>query len=180
VVITGKKTHPEVLGLVSYADKAMVVENDTDLNRLIRRCREEKSWPGEGYSTVFVTSQTTGNREFYLKTLSALSEECGSLVSVEHFDSICPITEQKEHEALDIQNDVDVTVVIGDPLSSNANKLFTILQDASPRTYFVQDLEQLKEMNLPLDDFTTAQVVSSASTPKFVEDEIIRYLEEYV
>ena len=103
---------------------------------------------------------------------------CGNRLPVEEFDSICPITTNKEKEALEIQKKVDITVVIGDPLSSNANKLYSILLSANPSTYFVQDLDHLIELGLPLHSFSTAQVVSSASTPEFVEGEIISYLQK--
>ena len=178
VVITGKKAHPEVLGLISYAREARVVESEEDLGGLIAWCRERRGEIEGRFTKIFITSQTTGNRTLFLKTVLEAKRACGSRLPVEEFDSICPITTNKEKEALEIQKKVDITVVIGDPLSSNANKLYSILLSANPSTYFVQDLDHLIELGLPLHSFSTAQVVSSASTPEFVEGEIISYLQK--
>ncbi len=178
VVITGKESHPEVLGLISYAGEAEVLEGEEDLKRLLGWCRRNRSELGDRFSKIFITSQTTGNRELFLETVSEVQRACGTRLPVEAFDSICPITANKEKEALEIQKKVDITIVIGDPLSSNANKLYSILRSRDRSTYFVQDLDHLIEMDLPLHTFSTAQVVSSASTPEFVEGEIISYLQK--
>lgn len=178
VVITGKKSHPEVLGLISYAGEAEVVEGEEDLKRLLGWCRRTRGEIENRFTKIFITSQTTGNRRLFLKTVSEVQRACGAGLPVEEFDSICPITANKEQEALEIQKQVDITIVIGDPLSSNANKLYSILRSRDRTTYFVQDLDRLIEMDLPLHTFSTAQVVSSASTPEFVEGEIISYLQK--
>ncbi len=177
IVITGKKSHPEVLGLVSYADSATVIEDEAELDALAEECTSRLGPVAGEVSSVFVTSQTTGSRTLYTETLSRVRKECAGKVPVDTFDSICPVTERKEKEALEIQESVDATFVIGDRLSSNANKLFTLLREKDPRTYFIRDLEHLKSMGLPLAGFGTVQAVSSASTPQFVEDEVVAYLE---
>ena len=91
-------------------------------------------------------------------------------------DTICECTSQRESEALKVQSGVDVTFVVGDRISSNANRLYETLRAKDDRTHFVQDLEELKGLNLPLSRFKVAQVVSSSSTPEFTESEIVEYL----
>ena len=176
VVITGKKTHPEVLGLVSYAARAEVIENEEDLARFIEWCKSHREEVCSRFSKIFVASQTTGSRNLFVRVLTEVRSSCNSDIPVEEFNSICPITANKEKDSLKIQKRVNVTFVIGDPLSSNANKLYTVLKNADPSTFFIQDAEELK--SIALSGYKVAQVVSSASTPEFVEEAVISYLEE--
>jgi 4-hydroxy-3-methylbut-2-enyl diphosphate reductase len=127
---------------------------------------------------VLVVSQTTGRREAYERTLRSLREALPPGYPVQTYDSICRITSLREAEALKLQKKVAVTFVVGDRLSSNANKLYNVLRQADERTYLVQDLDDLLEQAPDLDSCRAAQVVSSSSTPVFVEREIIRYLND--
>jgi 4-hydroxy-3-methylbut-2-en-1-yl diphosphate reductase len=167
-LITGKKTHPEVEGLISYADEGEVIETEGDLLDFLAR----KTMPGR----IFITSQTTGSRSVFEQTCAAVKARQPALVEI--FDSICPVTELKEHEALRLQAEADVSFVIGDTLSSNAAKLYRILSGGEKQAWFIEDLEGLLKLNLPLERYKKALVVSSASTPYSIEEEIRRYLEK--
>ena len=172
VVITGKRNHPEVQGLLSYAYSSTVVEKDEDLRSFVA------SFPASGIKKVLIISQTTGERDLFETTcreLRAAAERSGALVEIH--DSICSITSLREKDSLQIQARVDVTFVIGDRMSSNASKLFKILAEQNPSTYFVNSREELKALALPFGRWKTAQVVSSSSTPAFVEKEIVDFLE---
>jgi len=125
---------------------------------------------------VLVVSQTTGTRKSYERTVRRLREALPARYEVKAFDSICRITSLREAEALKLQEKVDVTFVVGDRLSSNANKLYEVLNKNNERTYMVQDLSELSDLALDLRACRSAQVVSSSSTPTFVEQEIIEYL----
>jgi (E)-4-hydroxy-3-methyl-but-2-enyl pyrophosphate reductase len=177
VVITGKHAHPEVRGLVSYARRCLVVEREEDLEKWL--AAQGREYPDlAGFRGVLVVSQTTGRREAYERTLRSLREALPPGYPVQTYDSICRITSLREAEALKLQKKVAVTFVVGDRLSSNANKLYNVLRQADERTYLVQDLDDLLEQAPDLDSCRAAQVVSSSSTPVFVEREIIRYLND--
>ena len=62
------------------------------------------------------------------------------------------------------------------PFQSNAGKLFKILKNNDNRTWFIQDKAGLTGLNLKLKSTQTALVVSSASTPDFVEKAVTDYL----
>jgi 4-hydroxy-3-methylbut-2-enyl diphosphate reductase len=172
VLITGKADHPEVQGLLSYADKSRVIEKIEEIPELL------KSLKKENIKKILIISQTTGERELFEKTCDNVREfAAGADIVVDVHDSICSITALREREALKIQKDVDVTFVIGDRLSSNAKKLYKVLAEKSPTTYFVNCLQDLRDLELPFGNWSTAQVVSSSSTPAFLEREIVEYLE---
>jgi 4-hydroxy-3-methylbut-2-enyl diphosphate reductase len=174
VVITGKKKHPEIIGLKSYASHCEVLESWDDLSRLEADLKDKLS--ELACNKVLLVSQTTGNREFFVSVIERIKTLLDGGFLVEHYDSICPVTNRKEKDALLLQKGCDISFVVGDKDSSNAYKLFETLKKQNAQTFFVEDLEALKALNLPLDHDATALVVSSASTPKQLEDEIVEYL----
>ncbi len=175
IVITGKQSHPEVQAHVSYAADSFVVESREDLESFIenkdgiRDVLDQKD-----YEKIYVVSQTTAPQSLFTETVETVSRRLPYEVASR--DTICECTSQRESEALKVQGGVDVTFVVGDRISSNANRLYETLRAKDERTHFVQDLEELKGLNLPLSRFKVAQVVSSSSTPEFTESEIVRYL----
>lgn len=78
-----------------------------------------------------------------------------------------------------LQKKVDATFVIGDKISSNANKLFQILKKKNENTYFIENIISLKKLVLPFSKYNAVQIVSSSSssTPAFIENQIFDYLQ---
>ena len=184
IVIAGKKSHPEVQGLVSYARESLVIETEADLAGLGDRNGVFQNRLRKGNcSRVIVVSQTTGSRELYEKTVESLkalaleSREPELALEIESVDTICPVISLRETAALETQKCVNVTFVVGDRLSSNANRLYRRLRASDPGTHFVQGLDELKALELPLGTCAAAQVVSSSSTPDFITRQIVHYLE---
>lgn len=172
IVITGKQEHPEVKGLVSYTDRCTVIEKESQILQVIQELEQERNL------SILIISQTTGDRTLFESTIDAF-QKAGSVKNwkVEVHDSICSITTLREREALKNMGKVDVTFVVGDRLSSNATKLYNTLHSQSPHVYFIGSLDDLKALGLDYSRWHTVQVVSSSSTPAFVEKEIVSYLE---
>ena len=175
IIITGKKTHPEVKGLISYTGEYLVVESDDEL---ISFFEEGQRLDGiiAKHTYLLVASQTTGDRALLERTRSRVSERLGGLIPVLSLDSTCPVAERREREALRLQNQVDVTFVVGDRESSNATRLFRRLQRSGGPTYFISDLDELMALDLDFSPFLSAQVVSSSSTPGETEEAISGFL----
>lgn len=175
VVITGKKDHPEMQGLISYADDGAVVENEKGLDELI----EKRIRGRENVRKILVISQTTGDRVLFEKTADRIraAMDDGELKMI---DSICSINTLREEEAAELQEHSAVTIVIGDRISSNANKLFEILRENGKKTgqpvHFVTNLSELLKLRIDLKRFKSALVVSSSSTPDFVQKELVDHL----
>ena len=183
VVITGKRSHPEVQGLVSYAADYFVVETEQDIAAFLQNMdgAQQRLLDG-GYQKLLLVSQTTASPRLFERTVHEVrahfeNSSLETAYSVACFDSVCAITSRREKEALTVQNSVDVSFVVGDRMSSNANRLFQTLKSQSEQTHFIQDLKELDSLDLPLARYKTAQVVSSSSTPAFVERAIIEFLE---
>lgn len=174
IVITGKRKHPEVLGLVSYAKESFVVETESDLDELYAILDSKSREPG---FKLCVLSQTTAERKFFETVSRSIEDIYRGHFEIVVRDTICPVTDKREESALATQSKADISFVVGDRISSNASKLFKRLANNKPDTYFVSNLKELKDLNLDLKRFKTAMVVSSSSTPDFIESEIVAYLE---
>ncbi|HEQ70910.1 MAG TPA: hypothetical protein ENN69_00335, partial [Spirochaetia bacterium] len=162
---------PEMRGLVSYAgERCVVLQDEDDLDEFLPAAT--------ACGDIFLCSQTTGSRTLFTHVqhkLRQVLDTTGASRLLVH-DTICPVTERKEHEALRLQKKVDISFVIGDKLSSNATKLHRILAATGQAVYFIEDLDDLRTLGLPLERFRTALVVSAASTPEYIEKEVIDYL----
>jgi 4-hydroxy-3-methylbut-2-enyl diphosphate reductase len=178
IVIVGTKDHPETRGHVSYAGECAVAENADACDAIVGSLARPAAAGDEGgRRKVFLCAQTTAPRELFELVLDRLRKIDGICIELEVYDSICAVTDRKERTALKMQRAADVTFVIGDRISANANKLFRILSAPGRRAFFVEDLVELRTLNLSLAHDETALLVSSASTPLFIEREIASYLE---
>jgi 4-hydroxy-3-methylbut-2-enyl diphosphate reductase len=111
VVIFGDPEHPEVSGLLGYAnERGHVITNEEDLNKL----------PPFNSGVVMVSQSTMFTHEF--KDLSLqLSEKYPALVIL---DTICGATKERQSDLVELVNDgADVIVVIGGKHSANTKKL---------------------------------------------------------
>ena len=175
IVITGKKNHPEMAGLISHAKNGEVIENGAALETLAHKIARMPAG-----SKILVVSQTTGDRGLFEKTGKRVREAALPGSEVKTIDSICSVNTLREEEAAEMQKQSDITIVIGDHISSNANKLYEILRTSAEKTgqpvLFVTDLRELLKEDIRLDKHKTALVVSSSSTPDFIEKELVDYL----
>ena len=163
IIIVGSKKHPEVIGINSWSNyKAQFVEEIADTDKL--NIDEEKS-----YAVVF---QTTFNIEKYTKIVEILKEK---IKNVEIFNTICSATKKRQDFALQLADEVDMMIVIGDTSSSNSKKLYELANE-KVKSIFIEDVTELKEVMF--EGVQKLGVTAGASTPDFVIDEVIEYLKK--
>ena len=163
IIIVGSKKHPEVIGINSWGNyKAQFVEEIADTDKL--NIDEEKS-----YAVVF---QTTFNIEKYTKIVEILKEK---IKNVDIFNTICNATKKRQDFALQLAEEVDMMVVIGDTSSSNSKKLYELASE-KVKSIFIEDVAELDEKMF--DGVQKVGVTAGASTPDFVIDEVIEYLKK--
>jgi len=163
IIIVGSKKHPEVIGINSWCNyKAQFVEEIADTDKL--DIDEEKS-----YAVVF---QTTFNIEKYTKIVEILKEK---IKNVEIFNTICSATKKRQDFALQLADEVDMMIVIGDTSSSNSKKLYELANE-KVKSIFIEDVAELDEKMF--DGVQKVGVTAGASTPDFVIDEVIEYLKK--
>ncbi|MDD3360970.1 MAG: 4-hydroxy-3-methylbut-2-enyl diphosphate reductase [Hespellia sp.] len=158
IVIIGNETHPEVEGIMGWANGSVsVVQTAEDAYNL--KVPDGKS--------VCIVSQTTFNYNKFKELVEIISE---TRYDITVLNTICSATKERQTEAKSIAEEVDAMIVIGDRMSSNSQKLFEICNTACKATYFIQTLDDLNMNQLRSVD--TVGITAGASTPNNIIEEV--------
>lgn len=157
VIIFGKKNHPEVRALKSYAKRSIVVENEEDLTM-------DGAWSA--------VSQSTFSEE-RLQTILAEAKRRG--IEIELLSSLCHSSVKRREEVKNISEMVDAVVVVGDKKSSNANELRLLAEKNNLPSYLINAPSDLPN---EITRYKVVKVVASSSTPVERYNAVTKYLEE--
>lgn len=97
----------------------------------------------------------------------------------EFHDEICNATRIRQQAILDLKNqNIDTLIVVGDPSSNNTKQLANIGKKAE-----IKQVIRINDVNeLNVDDLHEARriaITSGASTPTYLTNQVIEYLENY-
>ena len=164
IVIFGDPEHPEVIGLVGYANEnAYVVNQEDDISNL----------PDLGDQVAMVSQSTMFTHEF--KHLSSLLAEKYPNMLV--FDTICGATKERQSDLVELVKDgADAIVVIGGKHSANTRKLAKLASSYDRPTFHIETAEDL--IPADFDSFRVVGVTAGASTPEFIIRKVCERLEE--
>lgn len=157
ILLTGKKDHPEVVGIESYCGKKYKIISDKDeLLDLFKEIENEKN--------ILLISQTTYSIKKFDEIEQLLKEQIGSSVNLEIKKTICASTNNRQIEAEKIAKQVDFMIVIGDKRSSNTNKLYDVSCKYCKNVSFISDSNEL-DIN-KIKQYQKVGIIAGASTPK--------------
>ncbi|MDR1640990.1 MAG: bifunctional 4-hydroxy-3-methylbut-2-enyl diphosphate reductase/30S ribosomal protein S1 [Clostridiales bacterium] len=162
LIILGDAAHPEVIGIRSYAPGSIVAKNLKEL--------EELSFADIKYTLVV---QTTCRHELFEQAESYLH---GLGLDIATHDTICDATVKRQAEAEKLSKEVDCMLILGDPSSSNTDKLYQICKQNCKRTYRIETIHHLQLNNLNFDD--KIGITAGASTPPAITEEAVNYMSE--
>ncbi len=154
IVIFGDRNHPEIKGVVSYAqnqENAFIVLKAEELDDLPLK------------SKIAVVAQTTRKPEDFIKITSALILK---YKEVRVFNTICNATFENQDAAADLAKKADIMVVIGGKHSSNTKQLHSICKDYCKDSYLIEN-----EVELDGDWFIGKKlcgISAGASTPDWI------------
>ena len=162
-VIFGDPNHPEVIGLLGYAnDNGHVIQSREDIDKL----------PDLGDKVCMVSQSTMFIHEF--EELSAyLSETYPGLLI---FNTICGATRERQTDLVKMVDEgAEAIIVIGGHHSANTRKLAKLANMQNKTTYHI---ETSKDMDIEaLKQYRVVGVTAGASTPDFIIDEVCKILE---
>jgi len=163
VVIFGDKNHPEIKGVVSYAngEEAFIVLDEKELDKLPLR------------SKVAVVAQTTRKPEDFLKIVNALILKHKE---VRVFNTICNATFENQDAAEELAKKADVMIVIGGKHSSNTKQLHSIASRGCSDSYLIEN-----ESELQIEWFRNKKlcgISAGASTPDWIVQNVINKIKE--
>jgi (E)-4-hydroxy-3-methyl-but-2-enyl pyrophosphate reductase len=160
-IIIGDKDHPEVIGLLGYAEgKGFVVDNLDDLDSL------------PSFEKAIVVAQTTQNTLFYEEIKRWANHK---FPHYKIFDTICDSTAKRQAEVQNLADSVDAVIVVGGQNSGNTKRLAEISKKTGKPTYHIET-----ESEIDVDALSEAKcigITAGASTPNWVIKKIYRTLE---
>jgi 4-hydroxy-3-methylbut-2-enyl diphosphate reductase len=169
IVIYGKKGHAEVIGLTGQTlEKAIVVTDDSDLDKL------DYSKP------ITLFSQTTkSTKGFYAlseKIEGRIKDAKGELTEIDFNsnDSICRQVSNREPQLQRFAQENDVILFVSGKKSSNGKALYQVCLAENPRSYFIENEEEIDA-----DWFHQADrvgICGATSTPMWLMEQVKAYV----
>ena len=91
-------------------------------------------------------------------------------------NNICLATTKREKALYDVES--DLIIVVGDPKSSNTNKLVKIAKEKSlaKEVIFIESAKDLIDFNF--NKYNTIHVTSGASTPNEITEQVIKFIKD--
>ena len=163
VLILGNPSHPEVIGIAGHLKEPIILNSIEEVEALPKMAK------------LGVVCQTTLNLNFFRQAIAILASKVKEL---KVYNTICSATSIRQKEARELAGKVDVMLIIGGKNSSNTTKLYQISKSVNPRSYHVESKDEIKREWF--EGAQTVGITAGASTPKWVIDEVVNYLETLV
>jgi 4-hydroxy-3-methylbut-2-enyl diphosphate reductase len=160
-IIIGDRDHPEVAGLLGYADgKGHVVSSLEDLGQLPFLDR------------AIVVAQTTQDSRFFDAVARTIKERFSHF---KLFNTICDSTHRRQAEVRNMAKSVDAVVVVGGRNSGNTQRLAQVVEQEGVPAFHVEREEELDRKTI--EALRAVAVTAGASTPNWVIKKVCRTLE---
>ncbi|TFB24824.1 4-hydroxy-3-methylbut-2-enyl diphosphate reductase [Filobacillus milosensis] len=166
VVYIGKKGHPEPEGAVGVEPGHVhLITTEEDAGQL----------DFDENTKIIVTNQTTMSQWDVYDVMLKVQE---LYPQTEMVQEICMATQVRQEAVAEQAKDADLTLVVGDPMSNNSNRLAQVSkQIAGTEAYRIADVS---EIDLDwLKGCKKVAITAGASTPTPITKEVIRFIENY-
>jgi len=165
IILIGHKGHVEVEGTSGEApESTQIVETIEDIDNI------EVPDP----SSVIILTQTTLSVDDTKQIIKALYQKLPLLIEPPKED-ICYATQNRQEAIKSIAPICDLALVIGDPESSNSNRLREVAEKTGSKAFLIQDSSDINPDWL--ESVSAVAVTSSASAPEDLVKQVIAYLE---
>jgi 4-hydroxy-3-methylbut-2-enyl diphosphate reductase len=162
VVIIGDPVHPEVEGLLGYAeDKAFVVNDESQVEEI------------NGGLRVGVIAQTTISPDHFHRIVHQLR---GKMQELKVYNTICDSVIARQRSTADLARRADVMIVIGGKNSANTTHLAALCRRLCRTTYHIETADEVLA-----DWFRGPNIVgvtAGTSTPDWIIQEIVDRIHE--
>lgn len=160
-IIIGDRDHPEVIGLLGYAEnRGYVIDNINDIDELPH------------FEKAIVVAQTTQNTVFFNQVKEIIDRK---FPLYKFYNTICDSTEKRQAEIKSISASADAVIVVGGKSSGNTQRLAEIAEKTDKPAYHIENEDDL-DLNALHPDQTIA-ITAGASTPNWVINRVYRKLE---
>lgn len=167
IILIGHKNHVEIIGTAGEApDQTTIVESVEDVEKLTFTQDEPLAY----------LTQTTLSLDDVRKIRERLIERYPNIETLPS-SSICYATTNRQLALREITNFCDLVLVVGDPKSSNSNRLREVALSRSIPSYLINGPEEIEEswfLNVK-----TIGLTAGASTPEDIVERCIERLTHF-
>lgn len=169
VLIGGDSSHPEVIGIRSFAhqDRCFVFKDAEDLEKIA------KNFAHCSKIFVDVVWQTTFSIKEFKKCEKIIKKTFKNSII---YDTICNATDLRQKECGELAAKCDAFFVIGGKQSSNTNKLFHIADAVCQNTFLIESASEIPIKTIK--QYNTIGITAGASTPDCVIEEVKEKMSE--
>ena len=165
VVILGKRGHAEVVGLTGQvAQPTIVIEGEADL-RMVDFSRP-----------IFFLSQTTQSIGLFRRLVDIMQTrlEGGATLTVD--DTICRRVSNRESLLAEFACRFDVVIFVCGRKSSNGKVLFEVCREKNPRSYQVEDENELQTEWF--EGCSSVGICGATSTPAWLMEQVADHIRQ--
>ena len=158
IIIMGDPKHPEVIGLLGYAEgRGFVVKSSEDIDKL-----------PDIEGGICMVSQSTMFPDDYMELANYLKKR---FPNTEVIDTICGATKERQKDVTVLAaQGAQAIIVIGGRHSANTVKLAIMAKRTGLPCYHIETLAEL-DLN-EIKKYDVVGVTAGASTPEFLIDEV--------
>jgi 4-hydroxy-3-methylbut-2-en-1-yl diphosphate reductase len=167
VILIGHPNHVEIRGTAGEAPNATtIVENVSDVKALTFDSSEK----------LFYITQTTLSLDDVKDITDALAKKYPSIETLPS-SSICYATTNRQMALREITDTTDLVLVVGDPKSSNSNRLREVAATRNVPAYLINDESDIRAEWL--ENVKVIGLTAGASTPEILVERCIDTLREF-
>lgn len=162
ILYIGKKGHPEAEGAISIDSQHIhLISNQDDIDQI------------DPQKSYIMTNQTTMSL-YDVYDLCEYAKDVLPHVEIEK--ETCTATKVRQEAIQNIDEDIDIVFIIGDPHSNNTKKLASIAGNKK-KVYMIESIKDL-DINT-LKGKKKVAVSSGASTPTYLTNQVIEFLKQF-
>ncbi len=165
VIMVGDRNHPETKSVLGHAGgEILVSESFEEIKAHLNKFPKKR---------IGIISQTTQTYRKFSEIVVKCLEICEE---VKVFNTICYATEDRQTEAEILATQVESVVVVGGKNSANTTHLAKICESHNVPVYHIETAEEIKKDWFV--GFEKVGVTAGASTPDWIIQEVVQYLEQ--
>lgn len=171
IVIYGKNGHAEVIGLTGQTNnEAIIIMDDGDLDKI------------DFNRPVTLYSQTTKSTAGFYRIRAMIEERIKAVkgefneVDFSANDSICRQVSNREPQLEKFSQEQDVIIFVSGKKSSNGKALYSVCLKQNPRSYFVENEEEVDKSWFR--DTDKVGICGATSTPMWLMEQVRNHIEK--
>ncbi len=166
VILIGHRNHVETIGTSGEAPEVTTIVESVDDVKSLNFSQTEK---------LFYITQTTLSLDDVKEITTALIEKYPNIETLPS-SSICYATTNRQMALREITDQTDLVLVVGDPQSSNSNRLRELASTRGIESYLINDEKEIEPSWLG--GKKTIGLTAGASTPEEIVQKCIKRLIE--